>query len=129
MVKEAPKKKTEKPEKDEVDEVQDADEEGPDKGKGTTNKLLRQAYGTATQQLREQHRDEFEDLYTAAAKELGVNRTPRLTPEQKAEQEFDELLAEFPHLRDRLTQQDLDEEQEGLEDGPAEEEGTPQPTA
>jgi hypothetical protein len=63
---------------------------------------LRKAYGTATQDLRENHRDEFNDLYAERAKELGVEWSPRQTPEQRAEQAFDALLADYPHLAERI---------------------------
>jgi len=66
--------------------------------------LLRQAYGQATQDLRTNHRDEFNELYAARAKELGVDWQPRMTPEQKAEAQFDELLEAYPHLRERVTE-------------------------
>lgn len=62
---------------------------------------LRTAYGQATQELRDNHRDEFNELYAAAAKEAGVEWSPRLTPEQRAERQYDALLAEYPHLADR----------------------------
>lgn len=64
--------------------------------------LLRQAYGMASQRLREEHRDEFNTLREEAAKELGVEWSPRLTPEQRAEAEFDDLIEAYPHLRERL---------------------------
>jgi len=64
--------------------------------------LLRKAYGTASQRLRENHREEFNDLRSTAAKELGVEWAPRLTAEEKAEAEFDALLDAHPHLRERL---------------------------
>lgn len=64
--------------------------------------LLRQAYGKATQTLRENHRDEFNTLYSEAAGALGVEWSPRLTEEEKARQQFDELLAQYPNLRDRI---------------------------
>jgi hypothetical protein len=70
--------------------------------KAERDNLLRQAYGKATAQLREQHRDEFENLRMEAAKELGVDWTPRKKPEEKAAEEFDRLLAEFPHLAKRV---------------------------
>lgn len=63
---------------------------------------LRKAYSQAARLLRENHQDEFNTLYQAAAKELGVDWSPRLTPEQKAKEEMERLLAEFPHLRDTL---------------------------
>lgn len=64
--------------------------------------LLRKAYGTATQRLRENHRDEFNEAYSKAAKELGVEWTPRLTDEEKAEQQFNELLAAYPNLAEKI---------------------------
>lgn len=64
--------------------------------------LLRKAYGAATQTLRDNHRDEFNKLYAEAAAAEGVEWSPRLTPEQKAEAAFDNLLAEYPHLAERL---------------------------
>jgi ABC-type branched-subunit amino acid transport system ATPase component len=66
--------------------------------------LLRQAYSTATQKLRESRRTEFNQMYAEEAEKLGVVWSPRQTAEQKAEQTFDELLAEFPHLKERLAQ-------------------------
>jgi hypothetical protein len=91
----------------------------------SANSVLRKAYTTATQQLRDAHRQEFEDLYTAAAKELGIDRKPRQTAEQKAEEEFDALLAEYPHLRERCASgesepEEPEEEQEGATEGPGE---------
>lgn len=66
---------------------------------------LRQAYTTANTRLREQYRDEFDSLYSQAAEELGVTYTPKPKPEQKAEAELQRLLTEFPHLRDKITEE------------------------
>lgn len=63
---------------------------------------LRAAYGKATTSLRENHRDEFNKLYSEHAAELGVEWSPRPSEEQKAEQQFEDLLTNFPHLRERL---------------------------
>ena len=65
---------------------------------------LRKAYGQATTELRELHKDEFNNLYSKAAGALGVEWTPRPDAEQKAEQAFDQLLLDFPHLRERITE-------------------------
>jgi hypothetical protein len=67
-------------------------------------KVLRQqrltkAYGTATNQLRDAHRDEFNQLYAKAAEELGEKWEPKLTEEQKAAQQMREILAKFPNLK------------------------------
>jgi hypothetical protein len=67
------------------------------------DKRLQKAYTAATQRLREAHRDEFNALYETAAGEQGVEWKPRQSPEQKAEAEFDRLLADYPHLKDRVT--------------------------
>lgn len=64
--------------------------------------LLRQTYDIATQRLREARHEEFVKYRLEAAQELGVEWSPRLTPEQKAEREFDMLLEQFPHLADKL---------------------------
>lgn len=65
------------------------------------DKRLQKAYTAATQELRTKYRDEFNDLYSKHAAEHGVEWSPRLTAEQRAEQEFDRLLEQFPHLRNR----------------------------
>jgi len=66
------------------------------------DRRLQKAYTRATQTLREQHRDDFNELYSKFAAEQGVEWQPRLTPEQKAEQELDALLDAFPHLMTRF---------------------------
>ncbi len=76
--------------------------EGGDENKQRSN-ALRKAYGSATARLREQYRAEFDSLYAQEAKALGVDHTPRLTPEQKAEKELADLLDRHPHLRSKLT--------------------------
>jgi len=63
---------------------------------------LNKAYGLATQDLRESHRDEFNGYYSARALELGQEWHPRMTAEQRAAEEFDRLIDEYPFLRDRL---------------------------
>ena len=66
--------------------------------------LLRKAYSVASQQLREAHRAEFNDLHAAAAKELNVDWEPRLSPEERAAMQIDALLSEFPELKDRFAE-------------------------
>jgi hypothetical protein len=70
---------------------------------GGRNTLLRQAYTAATSRLRDGHRDEFERLYQQEAQNRGVEYTPRLSPEQKAEKELADLLEKHPHLREKIT--------------------------
>ena len=67
------------------------------------DKRLQKAYTAATQALRESHRDEFNTLYSEHAEKHGVEWQPRLTAEQKAEQEFDSLVKAYPHLLERVT--------------------------
>jgi hypothetical protein len=63
--------------------------------------LLRQAYSKATARLRDEHRTEFNQFYAEAAKDLGVEWSPRLSDEEKAERAFEQLLTDYPHLRER----------------------------
>jgi len=65
------------------------------------DKRLQKAYTAATQALREAHRDEFHTLYSKHAEEQGVEWSPRLTAEQKAKQEFDRLVRDYPSLLDQ----------------------------
>lgn len=82
---------------DEV-EAPTTDEDEKEKRKAA----LRKAYGQATQDLREAHTDEFNVFYAKRAEALGYEWHPRQTAEQRAAEEFDRLLSEFPFLRDRL---------------------------
>jgi len=68
---------------------------------------LNKAYGSASQRLRDGHRDEFNQMYTEEAAKLGETWHPRLTAEQRAAEEFDRLVTEFPFLRDRLPTGDV----------------------
>lgn len=74
---------------------------------------LRKAYSNATTRLRESYRAEFDSLYVQEAQQLGVNYTPKPSPEQKAEQELRALLEAHPGLRDRMD--DIIAEAEGGE--------------
>lgn len=65
-------------------------------------RLLRKAYGEATQALRERHRGDFEGLYEDRAKALGVDWHPRPSAEQKAEEQFEALVEAYPYLLDRV---------------------------
>lgn len=67
---------------------------------------LSKAYNVASQTLREEYRDRFNTLYSEAAAQQGVEWSPRLKPEERAEQTVLSLLDEFPELRERLTQPD-----------------------
>jgi hypothetical protein len=68
----------------------------------TRAQLLNKAYGVASAALRDGHREEFNKLHQKAAHDLGIEWSPKLTAEERAAQEFDALLATFPHLAERL---------------------------
>jgi hypothetical protein len=63
---------------------------------------LTAAYNAANGRLRDAHRDEFNSYYAEEAKKRGQEWEPKLTPEQKAQQQVTDLFAEFPALRERL---------------------------
>jgi hypothetical protein len=65
---------------------------------------LRKAYSNATTRLREAHRTEFDELYSAEAEALGVDFTPKPSAEQKAEQQMEKLLHQYPHLREKIVE-------------------------
>src|SRR5262245_7891697 len=65
-------------------------------------RLLNQAYGAAQSRLRGAHKDEFNGYYSEEAASRGIEWSPKLSPEQKAERDMRELLAEFPHLAELL---------------------------
>lgn len=62
------------------------------------DKALREAYGAATKQLRENHLAEFNTLRQKAAANLGIEWEPKPTKREKAEQDLLALLDENPDL-------------------------------
>jgi hypothetical protein len=68
-------------------------------------KGLTKAYGLATSRLRDENRERFNELYQAAAAEQGIEWSPKLSEEQRAEQEIAALVERFPHLADRFREQ------------------------
>ena len=99
--KKAPRKRAAK-KAAEAPPVEEAEESTPELSNEDRNALLKQAYSISTSRLREENRAEFDRLYIEEAAKLGVTYTPKPTPEQKAKQELEDLLAKFPHLRDSL---------------------------
>jgi hypothetical protein len=69
---------------------------------GGRNTLLRKAYGAASQDLREAHREEFDGYYEKRAAEQGVEWHPKPTAEQKAEDALRRLLADHPDVAQRV---------------------------
>ncbi len=83
---------------------------------GERDKLMSRCYGQAQTELREHHRDEFNTLYQQYLKKVGIEWTPRPTPEQLALEQIQKYLSEFPGLAERLadtlaSQAQADEEQ------------------
>jgi hypothetical protein len=69
---------------------------------GERDKLMSRCYGQAQTELREHHRDEFNTLYQRYLKAVGIEWTPRPTPEQLALEQIQKYLTEFPGLAERL---------------------------
>lgn len=63
---------------------------------------LSAARQAATTSLINAHRDEFNSLMEAKAKELGVEWKRKLTSEERAEAELEKLLAANPQLKERF---------------------------
>lgn len=93
----------------EVSMVNEQQETTEAEAKSERDRLLRKAYGSATQDLREQHRKDFEALYKARAAELGVEWEPRKTAEEKAKEQMEALLSQYPHLREVVVAEDAPE--------------------
>jgi len=66
-------------------------------------KALRTAYNLAEKDLKNNHLDEFNALRAAHTKALGFEWEPKKSDEQVAEETLLSLLAEFPHLREKIT--------------------------
>lgn len=74
---------------------------------------LKKAYQQATAALRDEQRERFNVLYSEKALALGVEWKPKQTAEEKAEEEFQRLLAQYPHLAEKV-QQDQPQQAEGV---------------
>ncbi len=75
-------------------EYQDAED-----AKAKAEKARSRAYHKAVMALRAAHREQWEDLYEKACVAEGVTYERRLTPEEKAAKQIEDLLAKFPNLR------------------------------
>lgn len=67
------------------------------------NKAMSAARSAAAATLRESHLEEYNALLTGEAKARGITWTPRPTKEQRATEEMERLLKEFPHLAEQVT--------------------------
>ena len=68
--------------------------------------LKREAYGAATTRLREQRRDDFNALLVEENASRGIDWKPKPTEEQKAAEQFAQLLAAYPNLATKFQPQD-----------------------
>ena len=66
------------------------------------DKLMSRCYGQAQTELRERYRDEFNGLYQKYLAAVGIEWTPRPTPEQLALEQVQTLLQQFPGLAEKL---------------------------
>lgn len=66
------------------------------------SKALSSARNAAVNTLIENHKDEFNKAMIAEAKKRGEEWTPRKTEEEKAQEQFEALLAEHPHLAEKI---------------------------
>lgn len=64
---------------------------------------LRKGYALADKELREKYADEFNALRVKHTKALGYDWEPKKSDEQVAEETVLALLAEYPHLREKIT--------------------------
>lgn len=87
-----------------TEQTNPAEAETPE-SKRERDKALKKAYQAANRRLRQEHQDEFNVYYAEEAEALGYEWKPRQTAEQKAEAEFQRLLAEFPHLAEQVSPQ------------------------
>jgi hypothetical protein len=62
------------------------------------NKNLNAASGAASKRLKEAHPDEWNRYMKEEATARGEEWAPKATPEQKAKEEFERLLRDYPHL-------------------------------
>lgn len=65
----------------------------------TRDQLLSRAYSASQRDLREAHPEEFNKYMEKHTAALGIDWKPKLTEEQRAEQEFQRLLEANPWLR------------------------------
>lgn len=63
--------------------------------------LKRQAYNAAEQRLKEKYNLTFRSMVKEEAEKRGVAYEFRKTEEEKAREQYEELLAKYPHLRDQ----------------------------
>lgn len=66
-------------------------------------KVIDKAKRDAAARLVRENQETFNSLVKEDLAGQGIDWSPRLTPEQRAEQEFERLLAEHPHLASKIS--------------------------
>lgn len=66
------------------------------------DEAIRRSYTEATNLLREEYKDRFNELRAERAAALGHQWSPPLTGEAKAEDDLRKLIEAHPHLRDKI---------------------------
>lgn len=67
--------------------------------------LRQQAVGKATTRLKHEYAERFAVLAAEECRKVGVAYKRRLTEEEKAERDLNELIKAHPHLEEQLRQQ------------------------
>lgn len=68
----------------------------------TRQQALNAASGAASKRLKEEHQAEWNKYMSEEATARGQEWKPKMTKEQKAEEDFKRLLAQNPHLADLI---------------------------
>ena len=71
--------------------------------KDDQGKARNKVYYAARAELIENHQGEYRQLLQKHADEAGVSLTIRLTPEEKAAKQMEDLIAQYPELAGRLS--------------------------
>lgn len=71
-------------------------------GDSKKDKAMSAARSAAAAALRAKHQDEYNELLVAEAKDRGIDWSPRPTAEQRAAEEMERLLQQFPELAERV---------------------------
>ena len=83
----------------------------------TEEALRREAYNAAETRLKEEHKDRFRALVQEEAAKRGVTYAFRKTPEERAREQMQALLAEHPNLAVEFSHQQPDQQDGQPEQG------------
>lgn len=68
----------------------------------TVEQRKSRAYNKAFRRLREAHKADWETFISEEYQTEGLEYRPRLTPKQRAQKTIEDLLAEYPELKDEV---------------------------